>query len=205
MWLRDLLPNSTPLERSRIMTFGYDSTFINRKSNDRIRDWADELLRQVGYVRTSPEEHARPIIFTCHSLVRSSNHLKTYSSILTPSKGGLVGREAMWRLNTQAAKFDGIKLENCGLIFLSTPHSGTTQADWNEFLVNLSEFTFGVRSHEIVDELRSFNHSSVDSAENFTAMVPRPPFHCFCEGESTSVGGRNRMVFVQSLIGILIY
>lgn len=52
------------------MTFGYDSTLINRKSNDRIRDWADELLRQVGYVRTAPEEIARPIIFVCHSLVR---------------------------------------------------------------------------------------------------------------------------------------
>ena len=71
MWLRDLLPNSTPLGRSRIMTFGYDSSLINRKSDNRIRDWADELLRQVGYVRTSPEEHARPIIFICHSLVRS--------------------------------------------------------------------------------------------------------------------------------------
>ena len=74
MWLRDLLPNSTPLERSRIMTFGYDSSLINRKSDDRIRDWADELLRQVGYVRTTPEEYARPIVFICHSLVRSTSH-----------------------------------------------------------------------------------------------------------------------------------
>lgn len=39
------------------MTFGYHSSPINRKSNDRMRDWADELLRQVGYLRTSPEEH----------------------------------------------------------------------------------------------------------------------------------------------------
>ena len=38
----------------------YDSSPINRKSNDRMRDWADELLRQVGYLRTSLEEHARP-------------------------------------------------------------------------------------------------------------------------------------------------
>ena len=100
----------------------------------------------------------------------------------------------MCRLSTQADKFDGIKLDKCGLIFLSTPHSGTTQADWNELLVNLSEIAFGVRSHEIVDELRSFNHSSVDSAENFASMVPKPPFYCFCEGNSTSVATRKRVV-----------
>ena len=113
-------------------------------------------------------------------------------------KGGLVGREAMWRLSTQADKFNGIQLDKCGLVFLSTPHSGTTQADWNDFLVNLSELAFGVRSHEIVDELRSFNHSSVDSAENFSSMKPKPPFHCFCEGESASVAGRNRLVRLQN-------
>lgn len=111
----------------------------------------------------------------------------------------------MWRLNTQAAKFEGIKLESCGLLFLSTPHSGTSQADWNDFLVNLGELTFGVRSHEIIDQLRSFNHSSVDAAENFAAMVPKPPFYCFCEGESTSVAGRNRIVCLLILSGVSTY
>ena len=100
----------------------------------------------------------------------------------------------MWRLNTQAAKFPGIKLDNCGLIFLSTPHSGTSQADWNDILSGLGEFAFGVRSHEIIDKLRSFNYSSVDSQENFAVMVPKPPFHCFCEGKSTSIAGVNRTV-----------
>ena len=71
MWLRDLLPNSTPFGESRIMIFGYDSTLFNRKSNDRIRDWADELLKQIGYVRVKEEERTRPIIFICHSLVYS--------------------------------------------------------------------------------------------------------------------------------------
>ena len=186
------------------MTFGYDSSPINRKSNDRIRDWADELLRQVGYMRTIPEEHARPIIFICHSLVRSINY-HCLSRLTHTRKGGLVGREAMWRLSTQATKFNGIQLNKCGLIFLSTPHSGTTQADWNNFLVDLSEHTFGVRSHDIVDELRSFNHSSVDSAENFASMVPKPPFHCFCEGESMSVAGRKRIVGLPIIVNISIY
>ena len=71
MWLRDMLPNSSPFDRARIMTFGYDSTLINKKNDDRIKDWANELLKQFGYVRKTPEEQRRPIVFVCHSLVRS--------------------------------------------------------------------------------------------------------------------------------------
>ena len=104
----------------------------------------------------------------------------------------------MMRLNTQATKFDGIKLENCGLLFLSTPHFGTTQADWNGFLTNLCELVLGVRSHEIIDQLRSFNHSSVDSVEAFGAMTVAPPFRCLCEGDGTRVGGTYRQVSVLS-------
>ena len=116
-------------------------------------------------------------------------------NVLTVSiQGGLVGREAMIRLNTQPAKFDGVKLENCGLLFLSTPHSGTTQADWNEFVLNLSELVLGVRNHEIVHQLQSFNTSSVDSEEAFSTMNFQPPFHCFCEGEKTVVNGKSRTV-----------
>lgn len=183
MWLRDLLPDSSPFERSRIMTFGYDSTLINRKSNNRIRDWADELLRQVGHVRTTPSEQQRPIIFICHSL------------------GGVVTREAMIRLHRHASQFDGIELDMCGLIFLSTPHSGTTEADWNQFLLSLSELTLGVRSNVIVEQLSSFNPFSVDSGEEFAAMVKVPPFHCFCEGVKTAIAGKNRTVVTQASAG----
>ena len=100
----------------------------------------------------------------------------------------------MIRLNTQGGKFQKIKLENCGLLFLSTPHSGSQLADWNELLVNLSELAVGVRSHAIVDQLRSYNSSFVDSEEAFAAMKVLPPFHCFCEGEKTMVVGKNRTV-----------
>ena len=75
MWLRDFLPKSTPFNSSRIMTFGYNSALMDKGSNDRMRDWADELLRQVGYVRVSVEEQTRPIIFICHSLVSLGPHM----------------------------------------------------------------------------------------------------------------------------------
>ena len=174
MWLRDLLPCSAPFVKSRIMTFGYKSTLVDRTSNDRIQDWADELLRQIGYVRTMAVEQSRPIIFVCHSL------------------GGLVVRQAMVRLQTQPNKFDGLKLIHCGLLFLSTPHLGTTQADWNNFLITISELTIGLRSHAIVDQLRSFNPASVDSEDAFSEMARVPPFYCLVEGEKTKVAGRAR-------------
>lgn len=109
-------------------------------------------------------------------------------------QGGLVVREAMIRLDRQAIKFDGITLNQCGIVFLGTPHSGTTEADWNKLLLDVSELALGVRSHAIVDQLASFNPSSVDSEEAFRTMPTAPPFHCFCEGEKTMGFGKNRTV-----------
>ncbi|KAL8721376.1 MAG: hypothetical protein Q9225_001923 [Loekoesia sp. 1 TL-2023] len=200
MWLRDTLPKSPPFDQARIMTYGYDSTLLNKKSNDRIKDWADELLRQVGHVRTSTHEQERPILLICHSLVRLL-FIFAVIFLTNSSKGGIVAREAIIRLHRHSNQFDGIKLELCGLIFLSTPHSGTTGADWNQFLLNLSEMTLGVRSHAIVDELKSFNPSSVDSEEDFAAMSKVPPFHCFCEGDKTSVAGKSRQIVTQASAG----
>jgi predicted alpha/beta hydrolase family esterase len=158
------------------MTFGYDSTLLNSKSNDRIQDWADELLRQIGRVRNTETELQRPCVLICHSL------------------GGLVGREAVIRLSRLPEKFDGISIENCGLLFLSTPHCGSSQADWSDFLVNIAESTIGLRSHAIVNQLKSFNPASVDSTEDFAHMSTRPPFYCLVEGDKTKVAGKERTV-----------
>ncbi len=69
MWLKDFLPGSSGFERARIMTFGYNSTLIDRKSNDRLQDWADDLLRQICHARDYQQCQERPIVFVCHSLV----------------------------------------------------------------------------------------------------------------------------------------
>ena len=90
MWLRDLLPKSTPFNTSRIMTFGYNSALFDKRSNDRMRDWADELLRQVGYFRASDEEQTRPIIFICHSLVSLHLHVQVVGQSYLSS--GWLGR-----------------------------------------------------------------------------------------------------------------
>ena len=100
----------------------------------------------------------------------------------------------MVRLNMHPEKYDGLSLENCGLLFLSTPHFGTTQADWNGFILNTVEAILGVRSGEIVEQLKSFNPSVVDFEEAFNTMRKIPPLYCLCEGEKTVAFGKARTV-----------
>jgi Putative serine esterase (DUF676) len=176
MWLRDFLPKDSPFDRSRIMTFGYTSTLVDkRKLTDRFEDYADQLISQIIRLRGSSLEWKCPLIFICHSM------------------GGLVARLAMTRMHTLPNKFKGLSLEECGILFLSTPHLGSLQADRSPFLIALGEGLVGLRTG-VIKELQSFNASSVDNTDIFQAMKVKPVFQCFCESEPTQVLGKGRLV-----------
>jgi len=106
----------------------------------------------------------------------------------------------MLRLSFFPSDFDGITLETFGLLFFSTPHSGSMEADWSDFLTQILESTIGLRNHHaIVEQLRPFNPASVDSSEAFAKMTLIPPFACFVESDKTKVAGKRRTVcFSQS-------
>ncbi|KAF5671213.1 AAA ATPase domain-containing protein [Fusarium heterosporum] len=53
MWPRDYLKSSEYFEKSRVMSFGYDSDLTDRKSTMTLEDWAEALLRSVDEVRVS--------------------------------------------------------------------------------------------------------------------------------------------------------
>ncbi|KAF5012463.1 hypothetical protein FDECE_1515 [Fusarium decemcellulare] len=175
MWLRDYLPSSEYFTKSRIMTFGYDSDLTNKKTVMTLENWAESLLHNLNEVRRSPEEKARPFIFVCHSL------------------GGLVARKAASEIPASSIK--GIELSRCGLIFLATPHSGSTQADWNNFVVAAAGAVAGVRQ-EVVDRLKAFNPASVWDKKAFLNLDPRPPFRCYAEGEKTHIRGVGHKLIV---------
>ncbi|RSM18346.1 hypothetical protein CDV31_002865 [Fusarium ambrosium] len=160
MWLRDYLPSSEGFSNSRIMTFGYDSDPTNKGTVARLENWAESLLHCLNEVRTSEEEKTRPLLFVCHSL------------------GGLVARKAMSQLSTSNIK--NITLSQCGLVFLATPHTGTTKADWGNFILAAAEAVAGVKP-EVVSLLQSFNPASVWDKKAFLKLTPRPPFRCFAE------------------------
>jgi triacylglycerol esterase/lipase EstA (alpha/beta hydrolase family) len=174
MWLRDFLPKNAPFNHSRIITFGYTSTLVDkRKLSERFEDYADQLIKRIILLRGSTTERRRPIIFVCHSM------------------GGLVARLAMTRMSTMSKsdKFQGLCLSECGLLFLSTPHSGSIQAEQSQFLLALGEGLFGLRKG-VVNELKLFNPSSADSIDIFKNMEVKPVIKCFCEGEPTRAMGK---------------
>jgi alpha-beta hydrolase superfamily lysophospholipase len=154
------------------MSFGYNSRLFERKTMDHVQDWAEYLLSAVGNAREDPIASSRPIIFICHSM------------------GGLVGRKAMERLFFYPSDYPGISLSNCGLLFLSTPHLGTIEADYGEFLTGVLSSLFGLRNEAILKELQSFNSSAVEATKAWGTMrkdKKMPPFECLCESRQTKL------------------
>jgi hypothetical protein len=89
---------------------------------------------------------------------------------------------------------DGLKLENCGLLFLSTPHSGTTEGDWNDFWLLFAKGAGVSRGQVFTQLLSAFNQASVNAHEQFGALNPVPPVECLYETQKTSIAGLGRTV-----------
>ncbi|RSL59320.1 hypothetical protein CEP53_005862 [Fusarium sp. AF-6] len=86
-------------------------------------------------------------------------------------------------------RYPGLNISQVGLVFLATPHIGSSIADWNDPAVAAAGIFLGVRS-EIVNALKSFGDSAVEDGSLFLALSPRPPFRCFAEGRKmdTKIG-----------------
>ena len=106
----------------------------------------------------------------------------------------------MIRLNEYSHKseYKGVDLNLCGMLFLSTPHSGSTDANWNSFLVDIAQMTMGIRP-EIVNSLRSFNPLSAEAQEDFANMKHQPPFEAFYETQRTKIAKLNRHITLSYL------
>jgi len=93
----------------------------------------------------------------------------------------------MIRLAQFPEEHRGLDLRQCGLLFLSTPHSGSNEASWNKYFRYLGD-AFGLRSDSFSNMLKTFNEQSVQSKEYFGTINPAPPFECLYETRITRIG-----------------
>jgi hypothetical protein len=92
----------------------------------------------------------------------------------------------MVRLVNFSGQFPRIQLDQCGLLFLATPHSGTTEATWNQLILAIADTVVSVRLDR-VKLLEAFNPASVSDKENFFNLKPCPHYRCLAEGKKTTI------------------
>lgn len=97
---------------------------------------------------------------------------------------------------------EGLRLENCGLLFLATPHSGSEEANWSDLSLLLAKMAGVARGQVFTQLLNISNQASVNAQEQFGALKPMPPLECLYETQKTSIAGTGKVVSIQSFLAL---
>jgi len=109
LWLRDFLPQHVP--STRILTYGYDAYTVT-SSTQTLNSHAENFLARLAAFRMCSDTPKRPIIFIAHNL------------------GGIILKHALIKASHShkghMANHKAIAVSTYGILFLGTPHQGTT-------------------------------------------------------------------------------
>ncbi|KXX82382.1 Protein SERAC1 [Madurella mycetomatis] len=123
-WPKDLLPASLRDQHANILMYRYNSAVTehgdNIPSKDRIDEHAETLVFKLTQYRKNEGTYRLPIIWVVHSL----------GGILT--KCALLHSENLRGRNMEDLR--SIYVSTYGIIFLGTPHNGSTVANWGRAL-----------------------------------------------------------------------
>lgn len=132
-WPRDLLPASLRDEHANVLVYGYNShvTDVGGKipSQDRIDEHAETLVVRLTQFRKEKGTYRLPIIWVAHSL----------GGILT--KSALLYSEDVRGPNLEDLR--SIYVSTYGIIFLGTPHNGSSVANWGRALHHTLKVSLG--------------------------------------------------------------
>ena len=160
------------LESYRVFTFGYNSNFKGAGTNLNMMDFARSLLNQlltsdgtIGAQRTPIGN--QPIIFVAHSM------------------GGLVAKKA-YVLGKHDDEYKHIISKVHGIIFLATPHRGTSYAKMLNHI--LSSAPLGAPPRDYIAELDTHSGSLEEINEQFRKVCGDLALVSFFETFKTSFG-----------------
>ncbi|KAK4667919.1 LOW QUALITY PROTEIN: uncharacterized protein QC764_0111100 [Podospora pseudoanserina] len=110
-WVSDFLPSDLFRRDVRLFFYNYDSYWKRDAVHTRLTNLGNELLEHIGGIRMSEREQSRSLIFVAHSF------------------GGLVVKRAL--VQARASRDFGHVAEHAQtIIFLGTPHRGTSFGLW---------------------------------------------------------------------------
>ncbi|QVM13232.1 hypothetical protein D8B26_007846 [Coccidioides posadasii str. Silveira] len=176
MWLRDLLPKELP--NVRVMTYGYNARFHNFAGHQDLRNIAMKLLSELVDSRKTAKEINRPLVFVCHSL------------------GGIVVKKAL--LIRCPEEQSNIQDAAYGIIFLATPHGGTTIADTGKIIANIIHVCSPFRpARGLLGSIRKDSKVLFEITEDFVERARTLQIVSFFEMEMTGFGIFKRLVVEQ--------
>ncbi|KAF4441973.1 hypothetical protein FACUT_2380 [Fusarium acutatum] len=153
-WPKTLLP--LEIETARVLTYSYDSTVTGKEeapSQNRISNHAYNLVTALASLRQSDNTNERPIIFVCHSL------------------GGLVCQDALVTARQRSEQhLQDIVNFTRGVIFLGTPHHGSSLAKIGE-LVSRSVGLIKEANSDIVQVLTRDSEVLARIQDSFQALL----------------------------------
>ena len=148
IWIRDDLPND--IGNAGIITFAYNAAHIGDATSGRIRDFGKQLLEALRPEREQCQD--RPLIFVCHNL------------------GGLVVKRVMVEASAAKARHADIYDSASGIVFLATPHRGSSKASVGKMLVNHSKVSLMQNKTQLLSELERDNQSLTGLMEDFAGL-----------------------------------
>ncbi|EAW20720.1 LipA and NB-ARC domain protein [Aspergillus fischeri NRRL 181] len=182
MWLRDLLPAAIP--DIRIMTFGYNARFKNFTAQQDLRSISLKLLAELVDLRTTEDEKSRPIVFVCHSL------------------GGIIAKKALLIGCTQEQ--EQVQQAVYGILFLGTPHNGSSLAAMGKVLANIVSAFSPIRTpRALIGTLQKDSEVLLEITEDFLKRRRKVQLVSFYELEFTSIGPFLRRLIVDQRSAIL--
>ncbi|KAH6662246.1 Alpha/Beta hydrolase protein [Halenospora varia] len=160
-WPNEYLIQDIP--EARIWTYGYNADVIGGLFQADNQNSVSQHGRDLA-VRVEREiENEDPIIFVVHSL------------------GGIIAKDAIRRSETCRAR---TKL----IVFLGTPHRGSTYAGWGEIVSNLARLAMQDSNKEIIKTLEVNSEILDNIHEEFKTIVDRSriKIHSFQEARGIS-------------------
>ncbi|KAF2787773.1 hypothetical protein K505DRAFT_379365 [Melanomma pulvis-pyrius CBS 109.77] len=163
-WPEELLPEDCP--SARIMTFGYDSDiskfFEGAVNKNNFYDHANDLLRALIRERQGAAK-TRPIMFVAHSL------------------GGIIVKQALVDSERAETRTDEKSIHHHAehIIFLGTPHRGSSYAGWGDIGEKIARAAFFDTNRETLKHLEVHGTELANLERDFSRLMERRTFSIF--------------------------
>ncbi|KAL8709982.1 MAG: hypothetical protein Q9225_007374 [Loekoesia sp. 1 TL-2023] len=175
VWPQDLLPQDLP--HARIITWGYNvnvAPIYGLSSQNSLHGHVRNLLLHIERLREKDEERRRPVVFVGHSL------------------GGLVIKRAIIRAHELLRsgtdpERGAIYEQTAGVIFLGTPHRGSSHVPYANLVANIVGTVKHVNK-KIIKDLEQGSATLESLCESFSSVSQRFHVMCFYEELPTSLG-----------------